>query len=94
MRHMTLLREAAGAARPQVLARAARARLPPSAVWLFTPREETHNRGGWNFRWAKGADKALTGQESHVFLLLAAFESLDLEAKLGRPKKSWWQWGR
>ena len=57
--------------------RAVRAWLPPSAFWLFPPREESHASGGWSFEFVDLLDVP----EVHcaVPVLVAALHTLDKE---------------
>jgi hypothetical protein len=58
-----------------------RAWLPPSSLWLFAPREETHNVGGWSFEFYDHRAPRQQRGKLHpaVLVLLAAFHSLDRE---------------
>ncbi|KAK9787469.1 hypothetical protein WJX73_006578 [Symbiochloris irregularis] len=66
--------------RAQCVVQCKRAWLPPSSTWLFPPRSSEHAKGGWYFEWPGHdfIDHPLC-PPPHVFVLLAAFESLDLE---------------
>lgn len=92
VRHLTFTAEPAGtgvsARRPSrlVVCRARRAWLPPSSLWLFRPLSYEHDIGGWCLEWA-GKE-----QEGHpawlhpaVFVLTAAFDSLDHERASRQP---------
>ena len=41
----------AAAEAPQVICTCKRAAMPPSSLWLFPPRSEQHQIGGWYFEW-------------------------------------------
>ncbi|KAL6770606.1 hypothetical protein ACKKBF_B31940 [Auxenochlorella protothecoides x Auxenochlorella symbiontica] len=92
VRHISLAVEPGAApgsspARPLIVARAQRAWLPSSRLWLFRPRLDTHACGGWSFRLSPHA--ARHGVHAHLLILLAAFESLD--AELAERQPSWGQ---
>jgi hypothetical protein len=66
--------------------RCRRAWLPPSDLWLFPPRDPTHDIGGWYIEWGGHGLEARPGWlDPAVFLLTAAFDTLEYEVKPGRP---------
>lgn len=67
----------------RLLCRAKRAWLPPSSTWLFPPRAETHDVGGWYFEWEgydNQEDADANWVDPPVFILFAALFTLDREA--------------
>uniref|UniRef100_A0A061R9Y8 Heat shock protein binding n=1 Tax=Tetraselmis sp. GSL018 TaxID=582737 RepID=A0A061R9Y8_9CHLO len=71
----------------RVECRCTRAWLPPSALWLFRPRAETHDTGGWYFeRYTECSPYGRRGSHrlepllpAAVHVLIAAYETLDEE---------------
>ena len=69
-----------------VVARAQRAWLPPSSLWLFKPRSYDHDIGGWVISWAGESqrDHPLWLDPS-VLTLVAALGTLDYEKAKQQP---------
>ncbi|KAK9844451.1 hypothetical protein WJX74_002691 [Apatococcus lobatus] len=67
---------------PQVVCTCKRAALPPSSLWLFPPRSQQHQTGGWYFEWT-GHTRSSEKWWVHpaVFILTAAFDTLEHERK-------------
>lgn len=75
-----LLPNAPGASR--VLAKLQRRWLPPSSTWLFPPRAASHDSGSWVLEWEGDDARDRPGWlPPAVFVLVAGFASLDLEAR-------------
>lgn len=68
--------------RKGLLCKATRAWLPPSQLWLFAPRQDTHDADSWYLEWA-GHDR-VQWPSPDVFVMYCAFVTLDGEA--GREK--------
>ena len=60
-----------------------RAWLPPSETWLFQPRSEEHDTGGWAVQRAtpRSEQRAALALDPAVYLLVTAFKTLDREAE-------------
>lgn len=87
VRHMWFCRNAATDVR--VLCKATRAWVPPSRTWLFPPRCETHDVGGWCFEWEGPSQGVIRegGLPPEAFVLLVGLETLareQQEARAGR----------
>jgi hypothetical protein len=59
--------------------RAVRAWLPPSAFWLFEPRQASHDVGGWSFEFYDRTVPGALQLHSAVAVLVAAYHTLDKE---------------
>lgn len=71
--------------------RCSRARLPPSKFWLFEPRCDMHDIGGWYVE-TFGRDKKGRTVPSHrrlhpaMYLLALAYRTLDIEDSKRRKR--------
>ena len=72
----------------RVVCRCTRAALPPSSMWLFTPRMPSHNVGGWYVEWV-GEEKRghPASLDPEVVVLLAAVETIKNESGDGGVSK-------
>jgi hypothetical protein len=68
----------------RVVCRCTRATLPPSSMWLFTPRMPSHNVGGWYVEWVGDEKRGHPASlDPEVVVLLAAVETIKNESGEG-----------
>jgi hypothetical protein len=66
----------------RLLCRMRRSWLPPSAAWLFPPRDAAHDVGGWLVEWEGFKSQNKPGWlHPTVFLCAAAVRSIDAEGR-------------
>ncbi|GIL69911.1 hypothetical protein Vretifemale_676, partial [Volvox reticuliferus] len=74
--------------RLRLLCRCVRARLLPSSTWLFPPREDTHDVGGWYFEWGGYNRRGQPGWlDPSVFVFVAATVASEQERIESRHRR-------
>lgn len=69
------------------VARAHRAWLPPSSLWLFQPRSYCHDIGGWTFTWAGHANEGHPAWlDPALVVLVAALHTVEHEEAARQPQ--------
>eukprot|EP00879_Flechtneria_rotunda_P020746 GHRR01021836.1.p1 GENE.GHRR01021836.1~~GHRR01021836.1.p1 ORF type:complete len:703 (+),score=305.32 GHRR01021836.1:429-2537(+) len=66
----------------RILARLQRRWMPPSSTWLFPPRTDSHDIGGWVIEWEGYKHRQRSGWlHPALYVLVAGCYSIELEAK-------------